>query len=114
MPRLLLLLTLIVCLLGQSFASAHALVATPEPGDLAHALLHWQDEAHHHHHDGGVQLDDSDEALAHVMGDHACCSTAPPSSPPQLAALPTEEARPSLLQAQVPAPYLDGLLRPPR
>jgi hypothetical protein len=112
--RLLTLIALIACLLWQSQAVAHAAVAPQGDGDLAHAILHWSDEAHHHH-DGDIHLDDSDESVSHVMSDHLGGAAAVlPSCAPSLGKFSPGEALPLGAQDQLPSPFLDGLLRPPR
>jgi len=111
--RLLTLIALLACLLWQSQAVAHAAVAAPGDGDLAHAILHWSDEAHHHH-DGDIHVDDSDASVAHVLSDHLCSGAALPCSPLLLSDASPGEALPITAQEQAPTPYLDGLLRPPR
>lgn len=113
MARLFTLIALLVCLCWQSVASAHAVVAPQQDGDLAHALLHWSDEAHHHH-DGDIHLDDSDASVSHVLSDHVCSGAAPPCGPLLLSDASPGEALPVTAQEQAPTPYLDGLLRPPR
>lgn len=113
MARFLTLIALLACLTWQSLAFAHATVAPQGDGDLAHTLLHWSDEAHHHH-DGDIHQDDSDESVSHVMSDHMGSSMALPSCTPSVGAFSPSEALPITPQEQVPAPFLDGLLRPPK
>lgn len=97
-------------------ASAAGLSAAWLDGGTAldHAAVHWQGEAHHHDDDGGVHADDSQDSIQHMMADcsfhHPAVLQAPAvvalESPPQHVAQ-TAHALP-------PAPYLDGLRRPPR
>jgi hypothetical protein len=76
--------------------------------------LHWQAQGHHHHHDGSFHLDESQASTFHLLSDHLTVTTAllpaiSPHFPPSTSAPPG-----GLHEAQVPDPFLDGLLRPPR
>jgi hypothetical protein len=70
------LLLLLLSLLCQSAVLAGGRTLPVQGEDFAHAVLHWQDEAHHHHEDGGYHVEDSGEALAHVQLDGALQLTA--------------------------------------
>jgi|688.fasta_scaffold322149_2 hypothetical protein len=103
------------------FAMVWQAVAMARPGstvnvmsDLAHAALHWQEQAHHHHDDGSLHLDDSQASVLHVMLDHVTVTNALlPSGPQEFP--PGASERPCGPQgARTSAPFIDGLLRPPR
>jgi hypothetical protein len=103
------------------FAMLWQAVAMAPPGsnvnvlqDIEHALLHWQEEGHHHHEDGSFHVDDSQASTFHVLCDHLTAGTALLMATPHL--LPADaSARPrGLYDGPAPAPFLDGLLRPPR
>lgn len=107
-------LVVLLSLLWQSVTLARAGSTVNALADTAHAALHWHDEGHHHHDDGTYQLDDSSEAQQHLLGDHVNTTVAlllvlshgfpPPGSAPP-GTLPLHD---------VPAPDLEGLLRPPQ
>ncbi|MBB5202982.1 hypothetical protein HNQ51_000275 [Inhella inkyongensis] len=112
MPRLFTLLVLLLSLIAQPLAFAHAKLVPEGADDLAHSMLHWAGEAHHHD-AGDIQLDDSEASAAH-MGEHHCCTLALPAEPLEFAAELPHEALPLSAHTAAPTPYLDGLLRPPR
>jgi hypothetical protein len=114
MRRTAVVLVLLLAMLWQSVALARPGSSVNVLADVAHAALHWQNEGHHHHDDGSVQLDDSPASVQHVLTDHL---TATAALAPVLAlhVPPQARARPGgLCVVSVPAPFLDGLLRPPR
>lgn len=103
------------------FAMIWQSVALARPGstvnvlaDLEHAALHLHEEGHHHNDDGSFHLDDSQASTFHVLSDHLTVTTALlPDTSHHFPA--NASARPGGLHgAPVPAPFLDGLLRPPR
>lgn len=108
------ILVLLLALLWQSLALARAGSSISAVADPAHAVLHWQDEAHHHHDDGSHHVDDSAESAQHLAADHAGGSVA--LLPTGSDSLVIGNAAPSASRGEVPSahPYLDGLLRPPR
>jgi hypothetical protein len=83
-------------------------------GDLTHAALHWHEKAHHHLEDGSIQLDDSTASVLHVLGDPATASPTLPTRPQHDIAPLASSPPGGLHETLVPAPTLDGLLRPPR
>lgn len=114
MHRTAVILIVLVTLLWQSVALARPGVSVNLLADPDHAALHWQEEGHHHHDDGSFHVDDSLASSFHLLCDHVAATMALlPASPqqvPQVAA-----TRPGgLPDARMPAPFLDGLLRPPR
>jgi hypothetical protein len=114
MRRLLVLFVTLISLLCQSMAVACMDSANGSPSDLEHRLLHWQATGHHHHHDGSFHQDQSEESLQHVAGDHLgghleLLGSISHALPPAGSVLP-----PAWYDAAVPAPFPDGLLRPPR
>lgn len=114
MRRSAVLFVLLFALLWQSVAMARPGSTINLLADLEHAVLHWQQEAHHHHDDGSIHLDDSLAATFHVLGDHATVTTA--LIPTVAHHFPPCDSEPpgGMHDARVPAPFLDGLLRPPR
>ena len=101
-------------MLWQSVARARPGSTVNVLSDIAHAALHWHEEGHRHHDDGSYTLDESTESVHHLMADHlsicaALVTATGHAFPPSLPLLPR-----SLGEAPVPAPFLDGLLRPPR
>lgn len=83
-------------------------------GDQAHAALHWHETSHHHLEDGSIQLDDSTESVLHVLGEPATASPTLPTRPQHDIAPLASSPPGGLHERLVPAPTLDGLLRPPR
>ena len=81
---------------------------------LDHAAMHWQGEAHHHDSDGSVHVDDSQDSLQHMMAD--CCfhHFGVIVAPAIVALDPLPQHVAQMAQSVPPAPYLDGLRRPPR
>ncbi|MFP5382076.1 MAG: hypothetical protein ACLGG4_07405 [Gammaproteobacteria bacterium] len=112
MRRLLVLFVTLISLLCQSMAVARVDSANSSP-DPEHRSLHWQAKGHHHHHDGSFHQDQSEESLQHVSGDHVGGHVELPSSVSH-AFPPAGSVLPSVWHdAAVPAPFPDGLLRPP-
>lgn len=113
MVRLVVLVTLILSMVGQAASFARSDLASGDLADLHHASLHWHGQEHHHHDDGSYQLDGSPESMQHVASDLVSPIALAPSDRPALVrttgALPGN--RP---EVDSQAPYLDGLLRPPR
>ncbi len=114
MRRSSILLVVLLAMLWQSLALARPGSTVNLLADLEHAALHWAGEDHHHHDDGSYHQDDSQASTLHVLGDPVSVATvllpAISQQPP-----PSTGARPGgLLDTAVPAPFLDGLLRPPR
>ncbi len=114
MCRACVLLVLLFAMLWQSVALARPGSTVNVLADLEHAALHWQEQGHHHHDDGSYQLDDSQASTFHVVSDHLTATNALlPACSPHFP--PSGSARPvGLHDGSVPAPFLDGLLRPPR
>jgi hypothetical protein len=114
MRRSAILFVMLLAMLWQSVALARPGSTVNVLADLEHAALHWQEEGHHHHDDGSFHLDDSQASTLHLLSDHVMGATA------LLRAVshhfqPSGPARPGGMDdARVPAPFLDGLLRPPR
>lgn len=101
-------------MLWQVFAIAGQASAFAKQEDVAHAMLHWQDQAHHHHDDGTLAQDDSDESVQHVVADGCLGSTAIWNSA-FFSFAPAETAHPSAVDEMArPWPPLDRLRRPPR
>ncbi|MCW7541917.1 hypothetical protein OOT46_29395 [Aquabacterium sp. A7-Y] len=115
MSRWLAVVLMLVLLPWQSVATAAEALWDVHGGDMSHAVAHWIDEAHHHHDDGSVHEDDSQESRQHVQLDTPL-SNAPvlPAVPAWSPALLADESPPSLSVTVPPAPFLEGLRRPPR
>lgn len=84
------------------------------PRETAHAMLHWQGQAHHHHDDGSVTQDSSKDSVQHVALDGVLAVNAPWSD--AFVSLPTAASvRPSAAdEVGGPWPYPDGPMRPPK
>ncbi len=98
----------------QSVALARVGSTVNVLADQEHAALHWQEEGHHHHDDGSYHLDDSKDAVQHVLSDHVTAAsallvTAAHDFPPLGSAAPG-----GMHDRLLPDPTPDGLLRPPR
>lgn len=91
--------------IAQTFAPSH---------DPAHPVLHWEGQAHHHHDDGTLQVDDSAESAAHVAADPLTANPALPISSSAVSCAAVSQSPPSTTHPPNPAPFLGGLLRPPR
>jgi hypothetical protein len=106
---------LVLSLLWHSFAMANGAWAYAHGDDLAHAVMHLDNEPHHHHDDGSYHHDDSDESLKHVYTD-GCANAA--GVLPACSASVLGDAR--TLEKFSPAPpahdspILEGPRRPPR
>jgi hypothetical protein len=116
MSRLLHLITVFALLASWS---GHALALGPVGGGAVnadawqHAVMHWSDQAHHHHGDQ-IQVDGSDESVAHVLGDHGSCGVALVATAPSLQHPCPQTGVAGPHPAAAPPPFLEGLLRPPR
>jgi hypothetical protein len=111
--RLATLIVLVLSLLCQAAAFARPGSAVNLLADAGHAVAHWQDEAHQHDDDGGWHVDDSDEAVGHVMADHCCGMALAHVVPLQWPELAAASPGPHTVATHRP-PFLDGPLRPPR
>jgi hypothetical protein len=81
--------------------------------DMAHAVMHWQQEGHHHHDSGDYHVEDSDESTRHLMADHSGAPAVLPAA--SLGFFRQDTSIHTLLSTRTtPHPYLEGLLRPPR
>lgn len=88
--------------------------AFAEAETVAHAILHWQGEAHHHHDDGSVAQDDSDESMQHVVAD-GCLGASAIWASASFSFAPAETTRPLMVDEMArPWPPLERLRRPPR
>lgn len=108
------LFLLLLSLLLQSVVMAGGRASTVPGEDLAHAALHWQDEAHHHHEDGSYHFEDSAEALAHVQSDcvtHLSALLGPDLS---MGIALAADTPPSAYTLHLPTPPPQPLRRPPR
>lgn len=114
MRRYTIVLVALFALLWQSVTLARPGSTVNVLTDREHAALHWHGEGHHHHEDGSYQLDNSNDAQFHAVSDHLTMTTAllPAIAHHFLASTATRPE--GLPDARVAAPFLDGLLRPPR
>jgi hypothetical protein len=113
MRRPAVLFFVLLAMLWQSVAWAQPGSKVSLLGDLKHAVLHWQQEAHHHHDDGSFHLDDSPASTFHVVHDLLTVTVALLQGPlPHF--VPSTNAPPgNLVAAPAPDAFVDGLLRPP-
>jgi ABC-type nickel/cobalt efflux system permease component RcnA len=108
------LLTLCMCWQTLAFAGAEVLVT--EGQELAHAMLHFEGEAHHHHHDhdGDFHQDESLASVKHVMNDAGVFAPALLNA----AALPLltvcSDPPTAVHACEPPRPFLSGPERPPK
>lgn len=114
MKRATTVVLLLIAMLWQSVAMARVGSTVNPVSDLAHAVMHWQDEGHHHHDDGTYHVDESSESVQHLITDHSCTSVAllpdmPAEMPDMGSALPRTRC-----ESAGPNPFLAGPLRPPR
>jgi hypothetical protein len=114
MSRSAVILFVLLAMLWQSLAMARVGSSVNVLADVQHAALHWHEESHQHDDDGTYQLDDSKESTQHVLGDHMNVSPALLRTEPAVFAPQGSTAPNGLHDEVVPAPTLDGLLRPPR
>jgi glyoxylase-like metal-dependent hydrolase (beta-lactamase superfamily II) len=66
----------LIAMLWQSAAAGIAGPSSRLLGDVQHAALHLDEQAHHHHDDGSWHVDDSAESVQHLMADHVQTSVA--------------------------------------
>ena len=114
MRRSLVVVLLVVSAFWQMFAVGGRPGGLSTPRAAAHALLHWQGQAHHHHDDGSVTQDGSTESVQHVAQDGVLAVNSPWSEP--IVPLPPVASAYSTAADEVsgPWPYLDGPMRPPK
>jgi hypothetical protein len=114
MGRSLVVVLLVVSAFWQMLAVGGRPGGLSTPREAAHALLHWQGQAHHHHDDGSVTLDGSEESVQHVALDGVLAVNSPWSEP--AVSLPPAASAYSTAADEVsgPWPYLDGPRRPPK
>lgn len=108
------LFLLLLSLLVQSVVMAGGRTLPVVGGDLGHAVLHWQDEAHHHHDDGSYHADASGDSLAHVQLDGALLLTALHGPELSVVGPLAASAPPSACALHLPTPPPQPLRRPPR
>ncbi|MDP9876554.1 hypothetical protein [Variovorax boronicumulans] len=114
MRRRLALVFLLLSVFWQAFAIAGQAAAFAGAEEIAHAALHWQEEANHDHDDGSVARDDSDESVQHVVTD-GCLRTWLVWPSTSFSFAPLASARPPIAdETASPSPHLAGLRRPPR
>ena len=114
MRNFFLIAVLLVSMLFQSVASAHQRVKVHAGSDLAHAMMHWDGEAHHHDEDGSLHQDDSDASLDHLNAEAA--TSLPGLTSADLFALPpvAPVAAIACMTSPPPSPTLEAPRRPPR
>lgn len=108
------LAVVLFAVLWQSVAMACPGSTVHVVSDIAHAAIHWQDEGHHHRDDRTGTLDEPAASAQKLVADHfSTCAelvtAAGHAFPPSTPLLPH-----GLRKGPAPAPFLDGLLRPPR
>jgi hypothetical protein len=108
---------LMLCMCWQALAHAGVAVALAGEAGRAHALMHFEGQAHHHHDNGDTDVVHEDQSLAsaeHMASDcgphatalAACAEVNLPQLAPQMPTAPA--ATPP------PPPCLAGLERPPK
>jgi hypothetical protein len=111
MARKVMFLIAFLAVLGQVLAIAAFPRAAAD--EIGHAFAHVQEPSHHHHDDGLMHVDDAQESTFHVhVGDGASVALVSTAAV-RLPALPPQ-GPPQQVRLLLPAPLLDGLLRPPR
>lgn len=114
MQRAAVIALFIVAFLWQSVGLARFDPVIDLLGDTEHAALHENDEGHHHHDDGSLHVDDSFESIQHVVADQLHFPTALLGED-RAKLLAGRAASPQVARDRaVAAPFLDGLMRPPR
>jgi hypothetical protein len=119
MCRRLTIFFMMLCMCWQALAFAGSAVVLADADELAHAVMHFEGEAHHHDDhasldEAGIHQDDSPASTQHLMDE--ACVFAPALIP--VVHLPLPALQPDLPVATIataaPPPFLDGLERPPR
>ena len=116
MRRRLVLVFTLLCICWQSLAYAGSGVVIAHDEEEAHALLHFEGQAHHHHDDGqgDFDQDESLDSVQHAMHDAGLF----PPALMHLVDLHISAARPDepvpLARTQGSTPFLRGLDRPPK
>jgi hypothetical protein len=114
MRRALTLFLVLLSFCWQAAAMGDAAAPRESGADLAHALLHWGEQAHHHHDDGSLAVDDSDASLAHVHLEGAASCVAILGAPGWAPAAFAAQAPPDHASARPPSRALPALRKPPR
>lgn len=114
MLRRLMLALLFASAFWQALAIAGRATAFGKAEEAAHAMLHWQEQAHHHHDDGSVALDESEESTQHVLVD-GCLGATAVWFAASIGVVFSGADRPAAVAAAPPPwPHIDGPRRPPR
>lgn len=103
------------CLFWQSLAFAGVEVMLVDESEQAHAVMHFEREAHHHDDHGHVSPEtDAQAGVQHLMCDACLFALALwPASTPVF--LPVgRDALTEFARQEAPPPCLSGLERPPR
>lgn len=115
MMRRILHAVLMLCLCWQSLASAGMGILLADDDEIAHALLHFEGEAHHHdEHDGDFHQDSSASSVQHSMGDAGLFA---PALMPTATAVAVGFSSPRPHEGpwiRVPLQVPQGLDRPPK
>ena len=98
-----------------AFGQAVAIAAFPRAAadEIGHAFAHVQEPSHHHHDDGLMHGEEPQESTSHVLGGEGASVALVSSAVVRLPA-PAPQGPPQQVRLSLPAPLLDGLLRPPR
>lgn len=114
--RRLLAVFLLLSFFCQAYVTAGQTVALDHAGGFqaAHAELHLESEAHHHDEQGVTHLDDSQESIQHMLADAGSGAVALFQFPQPPFHVGRSPAPAVTAESAGPAPYLDGLRRPPR
>ena len=114
MHRRAVLLVVLFAMFWQTVAMASTGSTVNVLADMEHTALHWLEEGHHHHEDGSYHLDDSNEAVLHVLCEHGSVTAALLVSSSHDFPLLGSAAPGGPRMSPVADPDPEGLLRPPR
>ena len=105
----------------QAATWASSTLSDDDVAERRHMAAHWSGEPHHHHDahasaDEGLHHDDSDESLRHLLQTdaHLNVLAVVPALQDWQAPSPYDSPPEMLESPPGPAPFLEGLRRPPR
>jgi len=107
---------ILLCMCWQSLAYAGVDVFLADEHEQAHALLHFEGEAHHHdEHDGDFHEDESPDSIQHAMHDASVFAPVLLIDIPGTLQLTFGTTHPSdAICPSPPYPFLSGPERPPK
>jgi hypothetical protein len=114
MRRTLVVVALFISVLWQVAAVPRHVPLPAGDSGATDWVLHWQERAHHHEDDGQITQDESGESVLHVAEDNDLDTPVLPVVSRKIGPCPPDNVQPMSTPADsLPAPYLEGLLRPP-